>query len=180
MIQRIKVVHEERIIHRDIKPDNFMTGGNEATKNTIYIIDFGLSKKYFSNSMKKHIPYIEGKNLTGTARYASLNTHLGIEQSRRDDLESLGYMLIYFKKKLPWQGLIGTTKKEKYKKIKNKKLETSFETLCDEFPSEFLVYMNYCRELKFYQRPDYDYLRSLFKNLYKRKYYEDYSELEFK
>jgi|TARA_B110000285_G_scaffold176719_1_gene198475 serine/threonine protein kinase len=95
MIQRIKVVHEERIIHRDIKPDNFMTGGTDANKNTIFIIDFGLAKCYKSSD-GEHIPFIEGKNLTGTARYASINTHIGQEQSRRDDLESIGHVLLYF------------------------------------------------------------------------------------
>jgi len=78
MIQRIKVVHEERIIHRDIKPDNFLMGGNESTKNTVYIIDFGLAKCYKSSD-GEHIPFRDGKNLTGTARYASVNTHIGYE-----------------------------------------------------------------------------------------------------
>ena len=102
MIQRIKVVHEERIIHRDIKPDNFMTGGNEQTKNTSYIIDFGLAK--CSNSSDgEHIPFRDGKNLTGTARYASVNTHIGYEQSRRDDLETIGHVILYFLMgSLPW------------------------------------------------------------------------------
>jgi casein kinase 1 len=102
MIQRIKVVHEERIIHRDIKPDNFLVGGNDQTKNTVYIIDFGLAKCYKSSD-GEHIPFRDGKNLTGTARYASINTHLGYEQSRRDDLETIGHVLLYFLKgSLPW------------------------------------------------------------------------------
>jgi serine/threonine protein kinase len=110
MIQRIKVVHEERIIHRDIKPDNFLVGGTEQTKNTIYIIDFGLAK-CFKSSDGEHIPFRDGKNLTGTARYASLNTHIGYEQSRRDDLETIGHVLLYFLKgQLPWQGLPGRSK----------------------------------------------------------------------
>ena len=97
MIKRIEKVHEERIIHRDIKPDNFLIGGTEATKDSIYIIDFGLAKCY-KNSEGEHIPYKDGKNLTGTARYASIATHKGIEQSRRDDLETIGHVVLYLLK----------------------------------------------------------------------------------
>jgi serine/threonine protein kinase len=102
MVSRIQKVHEERIIHRDIKPDNFLIGGTENTKDTIYVIDFGLAKCY-KNAEGEHIPYKDGKNLTGTARYASIATHKGIEQSRRDDLETIGHVLLYFLKgSLPW------------------------------------------------------------------------------
>ena len=101
MIKRIQYVHSRRIIHRDMKPDNF-TIGEGRNQHRIFIIDFGLAKKFMS-SKGEHIKYREGKGLTGTARYASINTHLGIEQSRRDDLESLGYVFIYFLKgQLPW------------------------------------------------------------------------------
>jgi len=102
MIKRIEKIHDERIIHRDIKPDNFLIGGTELTKDNIYVIDFGLAKCY-KNSEGQHIPFIEGKNLTGTARYASLATHMGKEQSRRDDLETIGHVVLYFLKgSLPW------------------------------------------------------------------------------
>jgi hypothetical protein len=111
--------------------------------------------------------------LTGTARYASLNTHLGYEQSRRDDLEGLGYVLIYFLKgKLPWQGLPAKTKKEKYDKIKEKKQTTTIEELCKGFPEEFSKYLNYCRSLNFEDKPCISDLRRLFKNLMKKKEYE--------
>ena len=102
MIRRIEKVHDERIIHRDIKPDNFLIGGTESTRDNVYIIDFGLAKCY-KNSEGEHIPYKDGKNLTGTARYASIATHKGIEQSRRDDLETIGHVLLYLVKgSLPW------------------------------------------------------------------------------
>uniref|UniRef100_A0A8C8CWV9 non-specific serine/threonine protein kinase n=1 Tax=Oncorhynchus tshawytscha TaxID=74940 RepID=A0A8C8CWV9_ONCTS len=105
MISRIEYVHTKNFIHRDIKPDNFLMGiGRHCNK--LFLIDFGLAKKYRDNRTRQHIPYREDKNLTGTARYASINAHLGIEQSRRDDMESLGYVLMYFNRtSLPWQGL---------------------------------------------------------------------------
>ena len=162
MIERIKVVHEERIIHRDIKPDNFMIGGTEQTKNTVYIIDFGLAKCYKSSD-GEHIPFRDGKNLTGTARYASVNTHIGYEQSRRDDLETIGHVLLYLLKgSLPWQGLPGRSKAEKYANIKKKKKEIKIEELCKDQPDEFKEFMHYCRGLSFTQEPDYGYIIGLF------------------
>ena len=168
MIKRMEKVHDERIIHRDIKPDNFLIGGTELTKDNIYIIDFGLAKCY-KNSEGVHIPFIEGKNLTGTARYASLATHMGKEQSRRDDLETIGHVVLYFLRgSLPWQNLPGKNKDEKYKNIKKKKLETSLDDLCKGYPIEFKEYMEYCRNLKFEQDPDYKFCVGLFEKCMKR------------
>lgn len=167
MINRIEYVHSKNFIHRDIKPDNFLMGIGPHC-NKLFLIDFGLAKKYCDNRTRQHIPYREEKNLTGTARYASINAHLGIEQSRRDDMESLGYVLMYFNRgSLPWQGLKATNKKQKYEKISEKKMSTNVEVLCKNFPAEFAMYLNYCRGLRFEEKPDYTYLRQLFRILFR-------------
>jgi serine/threonine protein kinase len=171
LLNRIEFVHTKNFIHRDIKPDNFMMGLAKRG-NMVYIIDFGLAKKYRDPKTHQHIPYKENKNLTGTARYASINTHLGIEQSRRDDLESLGYMFMYFNRgSLPWQGLRAVTKKQKYEKISERKMSTPVEVLCKGFPAEFATYLNFCRQLRFEDTPEYSYLRTLFRNLFHREGY---------
>ncbi|CAK8985332.1 Casein kinase I [Durusdinium trenchii] len=172
MINRVEYMHAKNFIHRDIKPDNFLIGlGKKA--NQVHIIDFGLAKKYRDPKTQQHIPYRENKALTGTARYASVNTHLGIEQSRRDDLEAVGYVLMYFNRgSLPWQGLKANSKKEKYEKIMEKKMSTPIEVLCKHFPCEFATYLNYCRSLRFEDRPDYAYLRRLLKDLFFREGYQ--------
>ncbi|KAL7140335.1 hypothetical protein ABFS83_09G113900 [Erythranthe nasuta] len=169
MINRVEYIHSKSFLHRDIKPDNFLMGlGKRA--HQVYAIDFGLAKKYRDSTTHQHIPYRENKNLTGTARYASMNTHLGIEQSRRDDLESLGYVLMYFLRgSLPWQGLKAGSKKQKYEKIREKKLSTSIEALCRGYPSEFASYFHYCRSLRFQDKPDYAYLKKIFRDLYVRE-----------
>ncbi|PKA46608.1 Casein kinase I isoform delta-like [Apostasia shenzhenica] len=169
MLTRVEYVHSKGFLHRDIKPDNFLMGlGRKA--NQVYIIDFGLAKRYRDATTNRHIPYRENKNLTGTARYASCNTHLGIEQSRRDDLESLGYVLLYFLRgSLPWQGLKAATKKQKYDKICEKKLSTPIEVLCKSQPVEFASYFHYCHSLTFDQRPDYGFLKRLFRDLSNRE-----------
>ncbi|MFS7996955.1 putative protein kinase CK1-CK1 family [Helianthus anomalus] len=172
MLTRIELMHAKGFLHRDLKPDNFLMGlGRKA--NQVYVIDFGLAKRYRDPATNSHIPYKENKNLTGTARYASCNTHLGIEQGRRDDLESLGYVLLYFLRgSLPWQGLKGATKKQKYDKIREKKVSTPIEVLCKSHHVEFASYFQYCRSLTFEQRPDYGFLKRLFRDLFTREGYD--------
>ncbi|EES00938.1 casein kinase I [Sorghum bicolor] len=168
LINRIEYVHMKSFLHRDIKPDNFLMGLGKRM-NQAYVIDFGLAKKY-RDSTNQHIPYRENKNLTGTARYASVNTHLGIEQSRRDDMESLGYVLMYFLRgSLPWQGLKAGTKKQKYEKISERKIATSVEVLCRGYPPEFQRYFHHCRALRFDDAPDYQYLKKMFRDLFIRE-----------
>ncbi|GAV82992.1 Pkinase domain-containing protein [Cephalotus follicularis] len=172
LINRVEYMHSRGFLHRDIKPDNFLMGLGRKS-NQVYVIDFGLAKKYRDLQTHKHIPYRENKNLTGTARYASVNTHLGVEQSRRDDLESVGYVLMYFLRgSLPWQGLKAGTKKQKYDKISEKKMLTPIEVLCKSYPSEFLSYFHYCQSLRFEDKPDYSYLKRLFRDLFIREGYQ--------
>ena len=132
MIRAIQQVHAKGILHRDIKPENFCIalGQEDLTKANIHIIDFGLSKRYVREG--RHIPMKEGHALIGTCRYCSLNAHMGIELSRRDDLESIGHVLIYFLTggRLPWSGLPGATTQEKYDNVKKVKFETPFKDLC--------------------------------------------------
>ena len=172
LLCRIEYIHARCFIHRDIKPDNFLMGiGKRGSQ--VNVIDFGLAKKFRDPRTHLHIPYRENKNLTGTARYASINTHLGIEQSRRDDLESLGYVLIYFcRGSLPWQGLKAGTKRQKYDRIMEKKMSTPAEILGRGLPVEFVHYLNYTRSLRFEDKPDYTYLRRLFRDLFLREGYK--------
>ena len=169
MIERIQYVHSKFYIHRDIKPGNFVIGRGEKSK-IIYLIDFGLSKRYIDPEKKCHIPYREGKGLTGTARYVSLFTHYGIEQSRRDDIESIAYNLIYFAKgKLPWQGVKTKNKKEKHKKIMESKLAHTPDILCANLPDVYVKLLKYARKLEFEDEPDYDNIKFLFKNYIEKK-----------
>jgi len=139
LLNRIEFIHNRGFIHRDIKPDNFLIGKGK-NKHQVYAIDFGLAKRFRDPKTGLHIPYKDGKSLTGTARYASMNTHLGIEQARRDDIESFVLVLIYFLRgELPWQGLKAKNVKEKYLKIKEKKLNTKLEDLCEGMPSKYYL-----------------------------------------
>ena len=164
MINNLNYIHDRHIIHRDIKPDNFVMGLNENNAH-LYIIDFGLSKKYRSSKTLIQYPLIKRKKLVGTARYASIHALEEYEQSRRDDLESIGYVLVYFLKGcLPWQGLKVKVKEERYKKILEKKKETTSKDLCQGLPNIFETFVSYTRNLDYLEEPNYEHLRNLFFN----------------
>ncbi|KAI9470795.1 MAG: kinase-like domain-containing protein [Benjaminiella poitrasii] len=168
MITAVEGIHKRNFIHRDIKPDNFLISRPDDTlSNTkISLIDFGMAKRYRNPDTKEHIPYREKKGITGTARYMSVNMHLGIEQSRRDDLEAVGYVLLYFLKgELPWQGLHADCVESKYAKICKLKQSTHIQRLCAGFPEEFVKYMQYVRALGFTNEPNYEWLIGLFKTV---------------
>ena len=165
MIKRIQYIHSKYYIHRDIKPDNFMTGRGQNEKK-IYIIDFGLAKKYYSASKAQHIKFITGKHLIGTARYCGRNAHRGYEQGRRDDIESIGYVLMYFLLGvLPWQGLKVKKNEDHFEKIAQKKYSTTFEELTAGQPEEFLLYFKHVEKLEFEDQPNYIYLIGLFQKV---------------
>jgi serine/threonine protein kinase len=167
-LSQIQYIHSHNIIHRDIKPENFLMGVG-GHKNVVYIIDFGLSKDYRNPQTGVHIPYCTGRSLTGTARYASLGAMTGQEQSRRDDLEALGYLWMYFlRTSLPWSTVVAQNQAEKLAKILEKKRLTSFESLCEGFPSEFVTYFQMVRQLKFEEEPPYAAFRAMFRNLFLR------------
>eukprot|EP01065_Artemidia_motanka_P045751 TRINITY_DN6787_c0_g1_i4.p1 TRINITY_DN6787_c0_g1~~TRINITY_DN6787_c0_g1_i4.p1 ORF type:complete len:398 (+),score=105.49 TRINITY_DN6787_c0_g1_i4:953-2146(+) len=198
MVTRLEYMHSKHMIHRDIKPDNFLTGmGRRA--GIVYLIDFGLSKPYRDPKSLKHIPFRSGKGLSGTARYASRNTHMGYEQSRRDDLEAIGYVLLYFLRGgLPWQGLQLPRKKqkevsaipspagaspmsprrnkakvdkerEKTERIGQRKLSCGERSLASGHPKEFAEFLGYCGKLPFSSKPDYDLLRGLLEKVQKKR-----------
>lgn len=160
----IEHLHTRGFLHRDIKPENFLTGHGGLRSHEIYLVDFGLSKKYRTPGSHAHIPYRDGKSLTGTVRYASVHTHQGIEQSRRDDLESLGYVMLFLiNKSLPWMGMQAADRGEQNNKVMQSKRDISLDKLCRGVPPAFVHYFRYVRRLKFDCIPDYNLLRGYFR-----------------
>lgn len=179
MIQHLEYIHSKNIIHGDLKPSNFLLGKGEQ-RNRVLLIDFGLCEEYRNPETKKHIPYSDKHGFHGTPRYCSLHVHNGIASSRRDDMESLGYVLIYlFLGKLPWQNLPAEeneTKKQKRRKIAEMKQNLPVEELCAGMPEEFVQYINITRNLKFKQKPNYYALRMLFRDLFVRQQLGSYDD----
>lgn len=163
MLKRLEELHKKGIIHRDVKPDNFIFGVNEA-KSTLHIVDFGLAK-FYTDDTGKHIALDTGRKLTGTSRYASLSVHRGNTPSRRDDLESLGYVMLYLLGgELPWQGLT-ISESERNVVVAELKSECKLWEQFGKYPGEFVTYIQYCRRLGFEEEPNYTYLTGLLKNL---------------
>ena len=164
ILDRLEYIHSKNVIHKDIKPFNFIFGKKDP--NILYIIDFGLSKKYRSTRTGKHIKFNKIKQVDGSFRYMSINCNRGYEQSRKDDLESLGYMLIYLAKQyLPWSDIVDNLKENENVRILEtlaKKVRTRPEELCSGLPLEFAEYIKYCRKLEFEDDPNYNYLKHLF------------------
>ncbi|QQP58550.1 Casein kinase I isoform gamma-2, partial [Caligus rogercresseyi] len=180
LLDRIEAVHSRGIIYRDIKPENFLMG-RKGTKdrNVVHLVDFGLATPYRDSVTGRHVPYRDLKTMTGTARYMSCHSHLGKSQGRRDDLESVGYTLIYFAKgRLPWQGYKANNIKEKYKKIRDAKMKYPLYILCEGLPPQFEIYMSYVKKLAYFDKPDYEFLKDIFHELYESLGFS-YNDTEF-
>eukprot|EP01062_Namystynia_karyoxenos_P065853 TRINITY_DN59907_c0_g1_i1.p1 TRINITY_DN59907_c0_g1~~TRINITY_DN59907_c0_g1_i1.p1 ORF type:complete len:599 (+),score=187.23 TRINITY_DN59907_c0_g1_i1:93-1889(+) len=163
MLERLQYLHRRSYVHRDVKPDNFIFG-LDSKRNVLHLCDFGLSARYRDRTTMQHIKYLEGRSVYGTPYFVSLNAHYGIEQTTRDDLESLGYCLVYFAKgTLPWLGLRGQgVRRSWHSRVAERKRNTSIKSLCEGLPKEFASYLTYVRGLSFGEYADYNYCRDLF------------------
>jgi len=174
MVDRLKYVHDCGILYRDIKPHNFLMGVGEKGSKRVYLVDFGLAKRYRDAETGAHseLRIKKGRGVTGTVRYSSLNVHEGCDASRRDDLLALGYVLLHFLRGgLPWLGISAKSKRTKHELIRRRKNKTSDEDLCSGFPEEFVEYFKYCRSLEFYDRPDYLRIQKMFDRVLVREGY---------
>jgi serine/threonine protein kinase len=159
-------MHSRNFVHRDLKPNNIAVGVGQKA-GIVYLIDFGLAKQFRDPNTHMHIPYINMHGLTGTAVFASIHSHIGWELGRRDDLESLAYILIYFLRgSLPWQSChqegCQDVKEDFVLKLKQ---QINVHDLCHNLPVEFRKFLEYARSLSFDDKPDYNYLYDLFDGL---------------
>ena len=179
MLERIEEIHKRHIIHRDIKPKNFVIGNTDYTKNYIYLIDFGLSKRFRNPKTGEHILYKDDKKFIGTLKYSSIYTHLGIEQSRRDDLEGMMYTLIYlFKGFLPWDNIKAKNNEMKNYKILEQKININVDKLCEGMPIIFPKLLLYIRSLQFEEKPDYEFIKKSFISEYNCQFSILYNNFE--
>ena len=167
VLTRLEGIHNCGYLHKDVKPANCLMGTKENA-SFLYLIDYGLSSRYMEVSTRTHIKYKEGKSMVGTLRYASRNAHLGIEQGRRDDLESLFYVLCYLLRgNLPWQQVRHSYGRDKIHVVGQIKLNTSVESLCKSAPAEFGLIFEYIKRLKFEEKPEYEYIRGLLQQVHR-------------
>lgn len=172
ILYRLENLHSIGWLHQDIKPENILLDPIKGKK--LYLLDFGTSGRWCNADMTKHIPYERSRKIVGTARYSSLNNHIGIKQSRKDDLESLGYVLLYFIiGRLPWQGIKAKDFRTKWNKIKQIKEKINIISLCEDYNLDisFIKFFKYIFKLKFDEKPDYQYLRSLFRKNIKHNFF---------
>ena len=176
LIERIQFIHSKYLLHLDIKPNNFLIGNPDSS--LIYVIDFGFAKKYRSSRTGKHAQYSKKSYFNGNLKYSSVRTMNGIEPSRRDDLESLGYMLIYlYNLKLPWNNLCANDQNDLAQKIYEFKKDISLDSLCQDTPKEIKEYMKYVKSLKFEEEPNYEYLKNIFLKMLQK--YENQNYFHF-
>ncbi|KAK5069424.1 hypothetical protein LTR51_008674 [Lithohypha guttulata] len=194
LLHRFESLHAANYLHRDVKPENFLLGIGYRG-NTVYMTDMGLAI-YRQPVALRTAPgpprslvscdrALREPSLLGTCRYASINAHFGIPQSPYDDLEALGYMLVYFMTgALPWQGLKTATRAEKNRHVLEMKQALEVEELCQELPSAFATYLIYVRSQDEADKPDYRHLRNLFRRLFHQEGFQydhvyDWTMLDF-
>ena len=177
LIERLEFIHSKNLIYRDVKPENFMIGLKDP--DVLYIIDFGLCKKYRSSKTGKHLQQRDTKKFTGTLKYSSADVVKGKESSRKDDLISLGYVIIYlYKRHLPWNSdFLSLNKKTYFNLVKSKETNHNGE-IFENIPEEITKFVKYAQNLKFEEDPDYDYMKGLFRALLSKNNY-DIQKLKF-